>query len=101
MEYIYAALLLHKLKREVTFENIINIIKATGENPDETRAKALIAALKEVNIDEALKNAVQSTTFVQPTTPVTKEPEKPIEKAEKTEEKKDEEALEGLSSLFG
>ncbi len=57
MEYVYAALLLHKLKQNITEDNIANIIKATGVTPDDVRVKALVAALSEVNIEEALKGA--------------------------------------------
>src|SRR5919109_4043388 len=57
MEYVYAALLLHKLKQNITEDNIANVIKATGVTPDDVRVKALVAALSEVNIEEALKAA--------------------------------------------
>ena len=55
MEYVYAELLLHKLKQDVTEDNVKNVIKATGTSPDEVRVKALVAALSDVNIDDALK----------------------------------------------
>lgn len=100
MEYVYAALLLHKLKQDITEDNITNVIKATGTTPDEVRIKALVAALGEVNIDEALKSAPMTVAATVPTTT-----QAPTETPEKTEEpkdeKKEEEALEGLSSLFG
>ena len=57
MEYVYAALLLHKLKQNITEDNIANVIKATGVTPDDVRVKALVAALSEVNIEDALKAA--------------------------------------------
>ena len=57
MEYVYAALLLHKLKQPVNEANVEKVISATGAKPDEIRVKALVSALGEVNIDEALKNA--------------------------------------------
>jgi large subunit ribosomal protein L12 len=100
MEYVYAALLLHRLKQDVTEDNVKNVIKATGTSPDEVKVKALVAALGDVNIDEALKTApvaisappsaapAQATAAESPASP-------------KEEEKKEEEALEGLSSLFG
>lgn len=100
MEYVYAALLLHKLKQDITEDTITNVIKATGTTPDEVRIKALVAALGEVNIDEALKSAPMNVAATVPTTT-----QAPTETPEKTEEpkdeKKEEEALEGLSSLFG
>ena len=53
MEYIYAALLLNKLKQEVNEANVKNVVKATGVEPDEIRVKALVSALGEINIEEA------------------------------------------------
>lgn len=105
MEYVYAALLLHKLKQDITEDNITNVIKATGSSPDAVRIKALVAALGDVNIEEALKAAPMAVAAAAPTaggsgatTSETTTKEAPAE--EKTE-KKEEEALEGLSSLFG
>jgi large subunit ribosomal protein L12 len=103
MEYVYAALLLHKLKQDITEDNVKSVIKATGTSPDEVRVKALVAALSDVNIDDALKaapvalSAAPSTTTSAPPT----EAASPPKEEEKKEEKKEEEALEGLSSLFG
>lgn len=103
MEYVYAALLLHKLKQDITEDNITNVIKATGSSPDAVRIKALVAALGDVNIEDALKAAPMAvatpatpTTGGSTTSEATKE-----EPAEEKPEKKEEEALEGLSSLFG
>ena len=106
MEYVYAALLLHKLKQNITEDNIANIIKATGVTPDDVRVKALVTALSEVNIEEALKAApVASVAAVGAASPTASTPPAagavPREEEEKKEEKKEEEALEGLSSLFG
>ena len=57
MEYVYAALLLHKLKQDVNEDNVKNVIKSTGVEPDDVRVKSLVAALSEVNIEDALKAA--------------------------------------------
>jgi large subunit ribosomal protein L12 len=100
MEYVYAALLLHRLKQDVTEDNVKNVIKATGISPDEVKVKALVAALSDVNIDEALKTAPVAISAPPSAAPA------PATAAEspaspKEEEKKEEEALEGLSSLFG
>ena len=102
MEYVYAPLLLHKLKQGITEDNIKNIIKATGIVPDDIKVKSLVVALNEVNIDDALKTA--ASMGVAPVSTATGNP--PAATAaqkteEKVEEKKEEEALEGLSSLFG
>ena len=105
MEYVYAALLLHKLKQNITEDNIANIIKATGVTPDDVRVKALVAALSEVNIEEALKAApVASVAAVGAASSTASTPSAAgaAQGEEETkEEKKEEEALEGLSSLFG
>jgi len=103
MEYVYAALLLHKLKQDITEDNITNVIKATGSSPDAVRIKALVAALDDVNIDDALKAAPMTVAAAAPTTggSTTSETATKEEPAEEKPEKKEEEALEGLSSLFG
>lgn len=102
MEYIYAALLLHKLKQEITEDNIKNVIKSTGVTPNEVMVKALVAAISEVNIDEALKAApvaLAATTATAEPSPAG--PKQESSEAPKEQEKKEEEALEGLSALFG
>lgn len=101
MEYMYAALLLHKLKQDINEDNVRNVIKATGVVPDDVRIKSLVTALSEVNIDEALKSSPVSVPG--PTIPPTSSSPQPTEskEQEKKEEKKEEEALEGLSALFG
>ena len=105
MEYVYAALLLHKLKQDITEDNVKNIIKAAGATPNDVQVKALVAALGEVNIDEALKAAPIATAPVAAAAPTGGAPEasgsQPKVEEEKKEEKKEEEALEGLSALFG
>jgi large subunit ribosomal protein L12 len=112
MEYVYAALLLHKLKQNITEDSVKNIVKAAGVTPDDVRVKALVAALSEVNIEEALKAApvavAAAAAAAAPggaaaTTPAgaTGASAPGGEAPPKEEEKKEEEALEGLSSLFG
>jgi large subunit ribosomal protein L12 len=101
MEYVYAALLLHKVKQPVTEENVKKVVSAAGATPDEIQVKALVSALGEVNIDEALKNAAATPMMAAaPAAASAPAASKPHEE-EKKEEKKEEEALEGLSSLFG
>jgi len=105
MEYIYAALLLHRAGKEINEENVKKVLTAAGVNPDEVRVKALVAALSEVNIDEVLKTAMAMPMVAAPA-PVAeqaeKKPEVKEEKKEKKEERKaEEEALAGLAALFG
>jgi len=103
MEYVYAALLLHKLKQDVNEDNVKNVIKSTGVEPDDVRVKSLIAALSEVNIEDALKAApiAAAAPASAPATPAASGSGASAKEDEKKEEKKEEEALEGLSSLFG
>jgi large subunit ribosomal protein L12 len=105
MEYVYAALLLHRLKQNITEDSVKNIIKAAGVTPDDVRVKALVAALSEVNIEEALKAAPVAVAAAAPAagsaTAAAGGTAAPAKEEEKKEEKKEEEALEGLSSLFG
>jgi len=92
MEYIYAALLLHRTEKEITEENLRKVIEATGTEVDESKVKTLIASLKGVDIAKELENA--AIVPVSAGTPAEA-------KVEKKEEPKAEEAAEGLSALFG
>src|SRR5207245_542863 len=62
MEYVYGALVLHAAGKPVNEENLKKVLTAAGVKVDETRVKALTAALEGVNIDEALKAAVAMPT---------------------------------------
>ncbi|MBI4258625.1 MAG: 50S ribosomal protein P1 [Thaumarchaeota archaeon] len=104
MEYVYAALMLHRLGKEVNEDSMKKIVEAAGAKPDNTKIKALVTALGEVNIDEALKTAMAAPVAA-PAAPAaaggaTKTPAAKEEKKEE-EGKAQEEALSGLSSLFG
>ena len=57
MEYVYAALMLHKLQKDVTEENVTSVVKATGAEVNEAQVKALVASLADVDIEEAIKAA--------------------------------------------
>lgn len=96
MEYIYGALLLHKLGQKVNEENLKKVVAATGAEVDDSKVKILIASLKGVDITSELENA--SAAVAAPasggTAGETKAEEKP------KEEKKEESAA-GLASLFG
>jgi large subunit ribosomal protein L12 len=105
MEYVYAALLLHKLKQDINEDNVTNVIKATGSAPDAVKIKALVAALGDVDIEAALKAAPMTMAPAAgvPSATGAAAPEAAVKEAaeEEKSEKKEEEALEGLSSLFG
>jgi len=93
MEYVYAALLLHKLGKDINDENVKKVVSAAGADVDESKIKVLVASLKNVNIDEQLKNAA---VVAAPAAGATEAP-----KEEKKKEEPKAEAAEGLASLFG
>ncbi len=106
MEYIYAAMLLHKAGKEINEENITQVLTAAGINVDAVRVKALVASLAEVNIDEVIRSAptVMAGPVVTPgAAPAAEAKPKEEEKKKKEEEEKarEEAALEGLGALFG
>ncbi|MDI1495165.1 MAG: Ribosomal protein L12 [Cenarchaeum symbiont of Oopsacas minuta] len=100
MEYVYAALLLHKLQKDVSEENISSVVKAAGIDINEAQVKSLVAALADVNIDEAVKAAPIAAVAAAPTAKDDAKEAKSEEKPKETAKSADE-AMEGLSSLFG
>jgi len=107
MEYIYAAMLLHKAGKEINEPNLTQVLTAAGINADSIRVKALVASLAEVKIDEAIKSAptmMAAPIAAAPTAnaPAAEAKPKEDEKKKKEDEKqKEEAALEGLGALFG
>jgi len=105
MEYVYAALLLHKLQKDVSEENITSVVKASGTDVNEAQVKALVAALADVNIDDAIKADPVAVAAAAPAAAGEAEAGGDDKKEAKSEKKDDgkseEQAMEGLSSLFG
>ena len=99
MEYVYASLLLHKAGKEISEGNLSKVLEAAGVNVDPARIKAVVAALSEIDIDEAIKSAAFPVAAASAPAPAEEAPKE--EKKEEEEEKKEEEAVEGLSALFG
>lgn len=100
MEYVYAALLLHKLQKDVNEDNLKAVVSASGADVNEAQVKSLVAALADVDIDEAVKAAPVAVAAT--AAPAAEDAPAEEPKEEKKEEGKNEEAaMEGLSSLFG
>ncbi|MEK6846645.1 MAG: 50S ribosomal protein L12 [Nanoarchaeota archaeon] len=95
MEYIYGALLLHKLGHPVNEDNLKKVIHATGSQVDDSKLKALIASLHGVDIGAELENANIAVAA-----PSAGAASAAPAKEEKKEEKPSESAA-GLASLFG
>lgn len=102
MEYIYAVLLLHSIKKEITEDSIMAVLKASGFKPDKNRVVSLVSLLKTIDIDKVIAE--------KPVVEMPKEIKEEPKKEEKTETKeitkaeekaKEEEAMQGLGKLFG
>ena len=99
MEYIYAAMLLHKAGQKVEEAAVKKVLVAAGVTADDGRIKSLVAALDGVDIDEAISKAASAAPAA---APVAAASEAPVAKEEKKEEKKDDgAAAAGLGALFG
>jgi large subunit ribosomal protein L12 len=103
MEYVYAAMLLHKAGKEISEKNVSEVLTAAGVSADAARVKALVASVAEVDIEEAIKSApAMMAAAPAPAAAATATEEKKEEPEEEEDQtKKEEEAMEGLGSLFG
>ncbi|NHJ86428.1 MAG: 50S ribosomal protein P1 [Asgard group archaeon] len=100
MEYLHASLILHSAGKQITEKAIGDILSAAGIEPDKNRIKGLIAALADVNIEEALKSAASMPTVTAAPAAASTSAAAPAAKAPEPEEEEEEEES-GLSSLFG
>ncbi|WP_435363884.1 50S ribosomal protein P1 [Haloarchaeobius sp. DYHT-AS-18] len=57
MEYVYAALILNESGEEINEDNLTAVLDAAGVDVEESRVKALVAALEDVDIEEAVAEA--------------------------------------------
>ena len=57
MEYVYAALILNETGEEINEDNLTDVLEAAGVDVEESRVKALVAALEDVDIDDAVEQA--------------------------------------------
>ncbi|WP_435197236.1 50S ribosomal protein P1 [Natronomonas sp. EA1] len=57
MEYVYAALILHETGEEINEDNLTAVLESAGADVEESRVKALVAALEDVDIEEAVEQA--------------------------------------------
>ncbi|AKB76081.1 LSU ribosomal protein L12a (P1/P2) [Methanosarcina lacustris Z-7289] len=102
MEYIYAALLLHNAGKAISEEAVTAVLKAAGVEVNEARAKALVAALDGVDIEEAIAKAAfaapaaAATTAAAPAAAAEAAVEEPEE-----EDTSEEDGMAGLGALFG
>jgi len=57
MEYVYAALILNETGEEINEDNATGVLEAAGVDVEESRVKALVAALEDVDIEDAIETA--------------------------------------------
>ncbi|WP_092566577.1 50S ribosomal protein P1 [Halorubrum sp. SD626R] len=57
MEYVYAALILNETGEEINEDNVTGVLEAAGVDVEESRVKALVAALEDVDIEEEIETA--------------------------------------------
>ena len=57
MEYVYAALILNESGEEINEDNLTDVLESAGVSVEESRVKALVAALEDVDIEEAVEQA--------------------------------------------
>jgi large subunit ribosomal protein L12 len=110
MEYIYAALMLNSAGKEITEEGITSILGAAGIDVDASRAKALVAALENVDIESAISQAAVAPVAVAAggaapaasAEAAAAEAAPEVEEAAEEEKKEEEESgMAGLGALFG
>jgi len=113
MEYVYAALILNESGEEINEDNITGVLEAAGVDVEESRVKALVAALEDVDIEEAVAEAAAAPAApaagasggadeAEESEDEADEEAEAEEEAEEAGDDEDEEASgEGLGDLFG
>ncbi len=101
MEYVYAALLIHKAGKKLTAKAMEATLTAAGVETDKARVKALLAALKGVDIDEALTSTAAMPVAAAPAAASGAAPAEEKKEKAKEEKEEEEEEVAGLGSLFG
>lgn len=101
MEYIYAALLLHNAGKDITEESVSAVLSAAGAEVNESRAKALVAALEDVDIEEAMATAAFAPAAAAAAAAPAAEAAAEEAPAEEEKAEEEESGMAGLGALFG
>ena len=111
MEYVYAALILNETGEEINEDNVTGVLEAAGVDVEESRVKALVAALEDVDIEDAIETAAAAPAAAGGAAGSAggdddgDEEEEEAEEAEAAEEEEedddDDAGGEGLGELFG
>ncbi|PSH00230.1 MAG: 50S ribosomal protein P1 [Nanohaloarchaea archaeon SW_4_43_9] len=105
MELVYAALTLHEAGKEVDEENLQSIVEAADLDVEDSEVKALVAALEDVDIEEAMETAVTGGGAPASSSGSSEDSGEEAEEEEAEEEgdedeADEDEAAEGLGDLF-
>jgi large subunit ribosomal protein L12 len=105
MELIYAALTLSEADKEITEDNLQDIVDAAGLDVEDSEIAALVAALEDVDIQEAMETAVAGGAAPAASGSADEggaeeEAEEEDEEEEDEDEASEEEAAEGLGNMF-
>jgi large subunit ribosomal protein L12 len=102
MELVYAALTLSEADKKITEENLQDIVDAAGLDVEDSEIAALVAALEDVDIEEAMETAVAGGAAPAPSGDSEEESEDEDDEEEEEDEDDDgeEEAAEGLGNMF-
>jgi large subunit ribosomal protein L12 len=116
MEYVYAALILNEAGEEINEDNVTGVLEAAGVDVEQSRVKALVAALEDVDIEEAIETAAaapaagaaaggaggaEEAEAAEEAEEAAEEAEEAAEEAEEDEDEDEEASGEGLGELFG
>ncbi len=103
MESIYAALLLHKAKKEISESAIEKILKAADATIDKGQVSKIVMGLKDADIEKIISSAAAAPVMAVAAAPAAggAPAAAPAEgKKKKEEEKKEEAEPTGIGSLF-
>jgi large subunit ribosomal protein L12 len=102
MELVYAALTLSEADKEINEENLQDIVDAAGLDVEDSEVAALVAALEDVDIQEAMETAVAGGAAPAPSGDESSDEaeEEEAEEEEEDEDDGDDEAAEGLGNMF-
>lgn len=102
MEYVYAAMLVHKAGKKIDESSVTKVLEAAGVSVDSSRVKAIVAALDGVDIEKAIETAATPVAVAAAPAAAGGAAAAPKEEKKKEDEKKNEEAAAaGLGALFG
>ena len=102
MELVYAAMTLNEAGKEVNEENLRAIVDAADLDVEDSEVAALVAALEDVDIEEAMETAVAGGAAAPAPSGDDSADEEEAEEEEEEEEDdtSEEDAAEGLGNMF-